>query len=500
MDSGIERWPTGIGGRLFDVSLWQHGPGSVKHCCRAYYTLMKKACMMTICITSHGAKSEQLCTDAIQSAIDAVSQTGGVVVVPPGVWYTGTVWLKSHVELHLEKGAVLRGTNRPEDYPSHCPVQAGHVISRRAFDRRMIYGCAVEDVAVTGEGTIDGAGGCADHSFKRGNEGRPTNLQFVACQDVKVSDVHLRCAGSWMQQYLACEHVSIHGIRVWNHGNRTNDGLDVDGCANVRISHCDIDSHDDALVFKSTGPESCRNIVVEGCRLHSNCHGIKFGTESVGGFENIRIANCLVTPSRLADPMSGYPEGRPVITGCALECTDGGVMRGISIAGLIVENVLAPIFIKLGDRHDRRIPGEDFDGCGVVEDIHISDVFARNVGPVGCSITGYPAHPVRNISLHHIRMHCCGGLPVDQVLTEVPENSNGYPEINMFTKINGRKTNQQLPAWGLFVRHAENIVLRDLDLHTDQPDARAPIVSGEAVTGFDLSAIRVNGQPYLPGT
>ncbi len=436
------------------------------------------------------AGGERVNTAAIQAAVDALGGEGGRIVVPPGVWLTGTVRLRSGCELHLYPGAVLKGTDNPEDYPPDCPVEAGVVRSRRAFDRRIVYACGAQDVSVTGPGLIDGAGGCAAHSFPRGNEGRPANIQFVACRRATVRDVALRCSGSWMQQYLACEELFLHNLRVWNHGNKTNDGLDIDGCADVLVSDCDIDSHDDALVFKSTGPAPCRNIAVSNCRLRSNCHGIKFGTESVGGFENIRIANCIISPSREAAPLEGFPDGRPVITGCAFECADGGIMRGITVTGLTVERVFAPVFIKLGNRHDRRLGDEPFRGAGALEDIRVTDVLARSCGPHVCSVTGYPGHPVRRIHLGGFRGDYCGGVSAEAVMETVPENSDAYPEINMFQKTGGRNTGKHLPAWGFYIRHAADVSLADIAFRLLAPDARHPIVA-EDVSGLRLRDVRM---------
>ncbi len=427
-------------------------------------------------------------TQPIQAAIDAVAGAGGRVVVPVGTWVTGTVRLRSHVELHLERGAVLAGTGDPDHCPPDSPVAAGLVVSRRAFDRRLVYAAGVEDVAVTGPGCIDGRHGCRGR-ISGAAENQPNNLQFVACRRVRVTDLELRDAGSWMQQYLACEDVEIRGITVWNHGNRTNDGLDVDGCTDVRIVDCDIDSHDDALVFKSTGPAPCRDILVRGCRLRSNCHGIKFGTESVGGFEHVRISDCSVAPSREPAPMPGFPAGRPAITGCALECTDGGTMRGISIDGLLVDRAFVPFFVKLGSRHDRRIPGEDFAGNGTLEDVHIRDLRARLVGPIAASITGYPGQPVRGVVLDGITATCCGGVSADQMLEPVPENAAGYPEVNMFAKGDPAQVGRQLPAWALYLRHVEGVSLRDLRFALDAPDARRPVVVDD-VTDLTLAGLR----------
>jgi len=112
-------------------------------------------------IRDHGATpGEAVNTRVIQTAIDAAAPTGGRVNVPPGVWRTGTVWLRSGVELHVQRGAVLLGTNDPADYPFRSAVDEGLVQSRRCGPRRMIGAFGCEDVAVTGLGVIDGDGGC----------------------------------------------------------------------------------------------------------------------------------------------------------------------------------------------------------------------------------------------------------------------------------------------------------------------------------------------------
>jgi len=426
--------------------------------------------MMSFDIREHGATPGETSvnTSAIQAAIDAAGQTGGRVTVPPGLWRTGTIELRSNVELHVAAGATLMGTGDVSDYPESFPEDK--VQTRRPFTRRLIYANHCRNVAITGRGTIDGNHGCVD-DLPQG-EIQPLNLHFVGCHGVAVRDVQLKHSGTWMQQYFRCEEVHISGIRVWNHNRRTNDGLDIDGSCEVRISDCDIDSRDDALVFKNTGPYPCRNITVTNCRLRSNCHGIKFGTESIAGFENITISNCVISPSRHPEPMPGFPEGRPVITGCALECTDGGTMRAIHIDGLIVERVFAPIFIKLGDRWDRRLPDDNPDhGC--LEDITIRNVTARQAGPFSCSITGYPGHPVRRVHVENVRIEHRGGVEADAVLDEVPENSGAYPEMNML----GNKKGKHLPSYGFFVRHVDGLTMRDVDIRLLGEDARRPIVS-----------------------
>ena len=386
----------------------------------------------------------------------------------------------------MEPGAVLLGSASSADFP---PGLAGDepAVRRIPRFRSLLLAHRCENVAVTGFGTLDGAHGCREELERD----RPRVLQFIGCRRVAVRDVRLRNAGGWMQHYLWCDEVLIDGISVWNHGNACNDGLDVDGSHDARISNCDIDSHDDALVFKSTGPRGCRNIVVSNCRLSSNCHGIKFGTESVVGFENVAVANCTVSASRQPSPMDGFPAGRPPITGCALECTDGGTMRGIRIEGLIADGVFAPLFVKLGNRnHALEGPRPDVP-AGRLEDIQIRGVLGKAAAWHVCSISGFPGHPVRGLRLTEVDLVYPGGCPSDRILREVPENSAWYPEINMFHKNTGR----ELPAWGLYLRHVEGLAVRDLSLRTLKEDARKPIVA-EDVARLSLAGVRVNGEPF----
>ena len=420
----------------------------------------------------------EVCTHVIQAEIDRTAAAGGGEVrIPPGEWVTGTVMLRDHVCLFLEEGSLLLGSLNLADYPALFPHE--RVRSRRAFDRRLIYGDRCTGAALMGSGRIDGRHGCPDSGIPEG-EGRPLLLQFINCKDLTVSGLGLQNAGSWCQQVLDCEDVRLADLRVSNHGNFTNDGLDIDGSRDVSISGCDIDSHDDALVLKSTGPHACKRIDVRDCRLWSNCHPIKFGTESVGGFEEIVVRDCQTSPSRFPAPIPGFPGGRPANSGFALECVDGAVMRGIRLENLRIDNVLAPFLIKLGNRHQIRPGRGEFDpdaGPGVLKDIEVRGIRIRLAGPYSASVTGYPGHPVRNLHFQDLSIECRGGVGTENVLREIPENSRGYPEINMF----GNKGGKHLPSWGLFLRHVQGLRMKDKLWHLAGPDARTCIFEGEQV-------------------
>lgn len=428
---------------------------------------------MNLDITDFGAsQTAKSNTLAIQQALDRVHEAGGgQVTVPPGTFLTGTLWLRSGVRLYLAKGSVLRAVTDLEAFPEFFPAD---LISRRPFSRRLIGAVDAEGVELAGEGEMDGSHGL--RGFLPMGESQPLGLQFIRCRGVKVEGVTLRNSGSWMQQYLQSERIEIRNLRVWNHGNGTNDGMDFDGSRQVRVQGCEIDSHDDALVFKSTGLMKCEDILVEDCLLRSNCHGIKFGTESVGGFARITVRRCRVGRSAKVLPLDLVDGPRPPITGCALECTDGGEMRDILLEDLHVEDCLTPIFIKLGNRHDRRVPGESFTGAGRISGVRIERMHVELSGPITSSITGYPGHPVRQVLLKDVYFRTRGGTKAEEVMKTVPENSAGYPEVNMFSKGEGAAKGKQLPAWGLFLRHVEDVRLENVRGELISPDERPFLV------------------------
>ena len=153
-----------------------------------------------------------LCTPAIQKAIDQCSESGGgTVYLPPGVWLSGTLFLKNNVTLYLEAGSTLLGSADPKDYPDNIAIIRSYTDTY--VKQSLIAGENLHNVAIRGRGTIDGQG----TKFRfRGNayKRRPYTIRLVGCRDVLVEDVHLRNSAMWMQHYLACDRVRIHGVQV----------------------------------------------------------------------------------------------------------------------------------------------------------------------------------------------------------------------------------------------------------------------------------------------
>ena len=184
-------------------------------------------------------------TEAIQKTIDAAAKAGGGSVrFSSGTFLCGSLTLKSHVTLWVEKGAVLLGSPHRADY-------------RKLDFHALILAEGQEDIAIAGGGIIDGQGRLlvADthHFMPQRNppyadeSQRPFIINFRNCRNVVVRDITLKESACWVQDYHNCKNLTVENVTVRTMAAITNDGLDIDGCSDVVVRGCDIDSEDDGI-------------------------------------------------------------------------------------------------------------------------------------------------------------------------------------------------------------------------------------------------------------
>ena len=414
-------------------------------------------------VVDYGAVSDttKLSTEAIQRAVDVCSAAGGGrVVVSAGNYKIGTLVLRSHVNLYLETGATLYGSTDLKDY---LQMKSDYLSLRTQTSTiQLIYADAVEDVCISGFGTIDGRG-AAFKKLSWNDEGitRPHLLRFIQSKDIRVCDVTLRNSGCWMQHYLGCDRVQILGIKVFNRNNYNNDALDLDGCHDVTVSNMIADSDDDAITLKSTSPRLCENVTIQNCIVSSHCNAIKLGTETNGGFRNINISNCVVKPSSdQSSQFFGDPSKRGTST-ISLEITDGGTMENVNVSNIVAEGTESPIFIRLGNRARGYAENIPVTKIGRIKGVHLSNITVSGAGRTGCSITGLPGHPVEDVWLSDITIHQQGGSK--KVDIPADEKEKDYPEATMWGV---------LPAKGFFIRHARHVTFRNINITTVEDDER----------------------------
>ena len=425
-------------------------------------------------------------TKAIQQAIDSCHRAGGGKVnLAGGTFVSGTLHLKSYVTLYLEAGAVLRGSNNLEDFPSissRYPSYTGTLETNKA----LIYAEDARHISILGRGTIDGNGDqwadgpYGSPSFSK----RPRIIHLRACHNVTVRDVTLYNSASWVQSYQSCQNLLIDGITVDSRENkdierdryadvpgRNTDGLDLVDCEQVRISNCYINSGDDAICLKSFSPdEACRDITISNCVVSSNASGIKIGTETSGRFEDITVQNCVVYDTRN--------------DAIGVMSVDGARIERISISNISMRNIKgSAIFIRLGNRN------RTYRDSASVNPPHLKDIIIDNVQGTeisaenGAVIAGLEDIPVENVVLSNINLTFAGGGTEAASWRKIPENEQSYPKGSIFGV---------LPAYGFYVRHAKNITLSNVQLRFLQEDQRPALIADDVeqldITGLDAQA------------
>ena len=282
-------------------------------------------------------------TAAIQAAVDeCAGKGGGTVLVPAGVWLSGSVGLKSGICLRLEAGAVLRASDRLKDYPTN-----GFKHLELGDTRSFLWAIKQSDISISGEGTIE----LSDHPFFDWNKlrtGLPpekdSELQdwqrkqcvvtaldrpnqpifFHDCHHLRLEGVTIKNSPCWTVTFSCCEDIQIHGIRIDNNLQiPNNDGIHFCGSKNIVVSDCIISGGDDSLAFTGiTDPRSiCENIAVANCVLKSRSCGIHVGYSS-GKVRNVALNNLVIQDSS---------------RGFAIQAGNGGWVENIAINNIVME-------------------------------------------------------------------------------------------------------------------------------------------------------------------
>lgn len=275
------------------------------------------------------SSSQQKTSAAIHAAIQAAAESGGVVIVPPGVWHSGKIHLKSNVNLHISEGAELYFSSNPQDY---LPAVHSTWEGLECYNYSpLIYAYQCENVALTGKGKLIALLDVWKEWYARPkphmdalvelyymaynnvpvNERdmttgsanlRPQFIQFNRCKNVLIEDVSINNSPFWVIHPYLCNNVTIRGVHVNAHGHN-NDGADPEMCTNVLIENCVFDQGDDAISVKS-GREfdawrlnaPCRNILIRNCTVKNGHQLLAIGSEIAGGVENVYMHSCVVEP------------------------------------------------------------------------------------------------------------------------------------------------------------------------------------------------------------
>ena len=418
---------------------------------------------MKVCLTDFGAvgNGTTLCTEAFAKAIDQLYKAGGGhLIVPRGVWYTGPIVLRSNIDLHLEKGAVIQFAADDSLYPIIETSFEG-LDTRRCQSPLSANGAT--NISITGHGVIDGNGQywrpvkkskvtdehwkrllavpgsvtirpdywVPSESFARGNEGanmnvpnaktdaeweavrrfvRPVMVSLVRCKNVLLQGVIFQNSPAWNLHPLMCENIIIDELLVRNPAYAQNgDALDLESCTNALILNSRFDAGDDGICLKS-GKDAdgrrravpCANVVVDGCTVFAGHGGFVVGSEMSSGIKNIMVRNCQFLGTDVGLRFKST-RGR------------GGIVENIFIDGISMTDIktdaltfnmyyggksVAEVMAD-GDKPDNTTSMPVTEETPVFRNIDIRNVVCNNAGRA-MEFNGLPEMPIRGISLQNI--------------------------------------------------------------------------------------------------
>ncbi len=333
-------------------------------------------------ITEYGAipGGKQLCTQAIQKAIDACSAAGGgKVIIPTGEFLTGGLYVRSNVHIHFENGAVLKVSPDKTHYERvNCVERGGGFV---------FYANGEKNIFMSGSGTVHGTG---EEDF--GNwwgidtvlEFRVGIMLFVGCEHVNIEQVTFLYSDSWTLHFLQCENVWISRVRIINNIYHLNsDGIDPDSCTNFFISDCYIIAGDDCICPKTSVKDApMTNLVVTNCVLETTTTAIKIGTASYSDFSDMHFSNISIRNSSLGVGFfikDGAVAERMTFNNISIECADRENIKPV-----------IPIFM---DIEKRAVDS----AVGRIRDISLTNIMINSAS--GALIQGMPKSPIENLTV-----------------------------------------------------------------------------------------------------
>jgi polygalacturonase len=350
-------------------------------------------------VTGHDIHAD---TAAIQKAIDTCSaQGGGRVIVPSGTSFTiGTIVLKSHVDLHLERGSLLEGSPSAKDFTRFAPQPVSFDPGPIPMMGVVVYADAAEDIAITGSGRIDGnemayVTQVGPQIYTCVND-RPFEVVLKNCRRIQLHDFTLSNSAFWTLRLLGCDDALISGLNIDGDVRMpNNDGIDIDRSSNVRIIGCNISTGDDCISLKAVPlsegiTKDCENVVISGCTLRSRSSGIVLGCDVGGLIHDVVVSDCVIKDSH---------------RGVSVRLSLGGSIERALFSNLIIETKIfdskwwgrgEPIQVE-AVRWDAKSE------LGIVKDIRFSNLICTSEN--GAIVYADEPGHIENISFDRVSIH-----------------------------------------------------------------------------------------------
>ncbi|MBI5724498.1 MAG: hypothetical protein HZA50_11105 [Planctomycetes bacterium] len=359
-------------------------------------------------IRKYGASADgkTICTAAIQRAIDACHEAGGGrVLCESGTFLTGTLVLKSNVELDVAAGCRIVGSTSLDDYSDFSAVGFRTQNAPEGNVKSLIRAAGARNIAITGDGEINGSGPAfydtSDSTlwgrfYHKPQYQRPLMIMLYDCDNVRFEGTSFIDSPCWTFWLMKCRRVNIHRVRVAGDQKMiNNDGIDIDSCRDVAVSDSVFKTGDDCLILRSIRnmfdePAACENVTVSNCTLDSWCQGVRVGCPGDGEIRNCTFSNLVINSQNngiLFDNPRRYvpPDG--------LTTAD---VHDILFSNVVVNCANMPIGMIV----------EDGIALKRLSDIAFSNFRIRSGGP--CVVQGSPETIIQNVSFDNISIETSG--------------------------------------------------------------------------------------------
>jgi polygalacturonase len=371
-----------------------------------------------------------------------------------GTFLSGMITLKSSIVFHIDTTATLRGTQDDTDYPATNPPTANTQLSN--CRKTLVYAQSAHDIRIEGGGTLDGNGNTpkwlGPHTVHP-EYTRPMVLYTALSTNVTVTNVHFKDAAMWCLVSLEDDNLLIDNVTINSTLSGNRDGIDVVDCHHVTIQNTTISSEDDSICFKSGIRRGVDDVTVKDSHVAGSlvANGLKFGTASYGAFTNVTFQNIVVEHADKA--------------AMAVEAVDGADIAHITFQNIQFHDVGSPIFIILGDRGNT--PSNDVHKVGTIDSITFKDITGDTMryhwsSPIsGSTLPDNTTHKLTNLVFDNVNITNKGGMT--SVPGDPPEYKGQYPDPNLWG---------DMPAFGYFIRHADNVTFTHSTTTVSPGDAR----------------------------
>lgn len=399
-------------------------------------------------------------TPAVQKAVDACSSAGGgVVVIPTGHYLIGTIHLKSNVTILLDAGAELIGTTDLNQYQSFTAPKGTPLANQSHWHRALILGENIENVTITGRGTIDGNKVFDPHGEERMRG--PHCLLFGHCKNIALRDITIKDAANYAVMLEFTSDVEVRGVKITGGWDGIHfRGWKDDPCRNVNIIDCQLYTGDDCIAGWYW-----ENTLIDHCILNSSCNGIRL----IGPAQKLIVHDCLFFgPGRNEHRTSGPRHRTNMLAGLCLQPSawdrTEGIVDDVHISDVTMHDVTTPLHLSTR-------PG------ATVGRVTIDRMNATGVYRAAASIESWGDEPIGHVSLRDVSIEFTGGGTPEQAAMKVRS-----PGVDA----------RPLPAWGLYARHVKSLDLFNVRLIVDSPDAR-PAMTFDGVDSLDVDHLRWHG-------